>query len=288
MYAIHPAVRAWWAGVFFIIIAAVAAGPAPAAGGKSAPSVTGAWPADARRPKKFIATGWDQPNTDRLLANLAQMERRPFDGVVISVEARLPGGKRLPMRWTFTDMPWRRQWFQPCIENLRKCRFKRFTDNFALVGANPGKVDWFDDAGWRVIVDHWRLAAWLARAGGLKGLTFDPEPYSPPHAQFKYPAQPLRAEHTFEQYWRQARKRGRQVMQAVAAEYPDVTLLCYFMDISCSRATGRADPRRALVDKTYGLLPAFIDGWLDAAPPGAKFVDGCEWAYLYNSEIEYL
>jgi hypothetical protein len=243
---------------------------------------------DARRRKKLIATGWDMANSERLLANHKEMEKRPFDGVIVVVEGHIDAKRRCPMRRTFTADKWRREWFQPCIEDLRACKFTRFTDNFLQVGANPGDVDWFDDAGWREIVDHWRIAAWAAKQSGFKGLLFDPEPYAPPHAQFKYAAQPQRDKHTFAEYYAQARKRGREVMQAVRDEYPDLTLLCYFMNIAGAKATGHADPRRILASQTYGLYPAFIDGWLDAADPRTKFVDGCEWAYRYNSEKEYL
>lgn len=243
---------------------------------------------DARRHKKLIATGWDHPNSDRLLANLREMEKRPFDGVVVHLEGRVGAKKRLPLHWMFLADKWQREWFEPCVKNLQACRFTRFSDNFILVGANPGSVDWFDDAGWREIVDHWRIAAWVAKQAGFKGMTFDAEPYAPPHAQFKYAAQPQRDRHTFEEYCAQARRRGREVMQAVAAEYADVTLLGYFMDIAGAHATGRKDPGRILKSQVYGLYPAFIDGWLDAAPPSVTFVDGCEWAYRYNSVPEYL
>lgn len=242
----------------------------------------------AGRAKKLIATGWDKVNSQRLLKNLSLMERRPFDGVVIVVEGRIDQKRRCPMRRTFIDEQWRREWFQPCIRNLRACKFKRFTDNFMQVGANPGNVDWFDDAGWRRIVEHWRIAAWAARQSGFRGLLFDPEPYTRPHAQFKYFAQPQRDKHSFAEYAGQARLRGRQVMEAVAAEYPDITLFCYFMNIAGSRAVGQKDPARVLSAEVYGLYPAFIDGWLDAAGPKVTFVDGCEWSYRYNSVVEYL
>jgi hypothetical protein len=39
------------------------------------------------------------------------------------------------------------------------------TDNFLIFGANPGYVDWFDDAGWREIREHCRLLARLAHEG---------------------------------------------------------------------------------------------------------------------------
>lgn len=243
---------------------------------------------DARRPKKLIASGWDKPDSERLLKNLTLMEQRPFDGVIIAAEGRKDDGKTCRMRTTFSAEPWKRQWFDHTVRNLKACRFTRFTDNFVQVGANPGNVDWFDDAGWRQIVDHWRIAAWVAKQGGLKGLLFDPEPYSRPHAQFSCAAQPERDKHTFDEYAAKARERGRQVMGAVTSEFPDPTLFCYFMNSVCTQATGHRDPNRILQTLTYGLLPAFIDGWLDAAPPAVTFVDGCERAYRFNSVGEYL
>jgi len=243
---------------------------------------------DARRPKKLIATGWDHVDSERLLAHHVEMQKRPFDGVVVQIVGRSEGKRRWPMRRTFSAEAWQKEWFEPCVRNLRACKLTRFTDNFLQVGANPGDVDFFDDAGWGQIVDHWRIAANTAKRAGFKGLLFDPEPYTPPHAQFKYAAQPQREKHTFDEYCAQARRRGREVMKAVADECPDVTLFCYFMNSVVSRATGRADPRPALKPMGYGLLPAFLDGWLDAAPPTVTFVDGCESAYLYNSVRQYI
>ena len=243
---------------------------------------------DARRRKKLIACGWDRVNSERLLAHHVQMQQRPFDGVGVIIEGRVDAKRRCAMRSAFADTTWRREWFAPCVRNLKACTFTRFTDNFILIGANPGDVDWFDDAGWKHIVEHWRLAAWVARAAGFKGLVFDPEPYTPPHAQFKYAAQPQREKHDFNAYCAQARRRGREVMQAVATEYPDITILCYFMNSVVSQAAGQGDPRGALEPMGYGLYPAFIDGWLDAAAAGVRLVDGCESAYRYNSTVEYL
>jgi len=243
---------------------------------------------DMRRRKKLIATGWDQADSERLLRNLEQMEKRPFDGVVIAVIGRIDEKRRCHLRRAFVNHKWQRQWFQPCIDNLKACKFKRFTDNFVTVGANPGNVDWFDDEGWGNIVEHWRIAAWVAKQSGFKGILFDPEPYTKPYAQFRYAAQPERDKHSFDDYYSKARERGRQVMQAVVQEYPDITLFCYFMNIAASAATGHADPRRVLSTLGYGLYPAFIDGWLDVVPPTVTLVDGCEWAYRYNSVEQYL
>jgi hypothetical protein len=243
---------------------------------------------DARRPKKLIQTGWDMPDTQTLRANLAEMETRPFNGVVIQAVGKRDDGQPCQLSWAFLDQQWKQQWFQQCVEDLKQCDFKRFTDNFVLLNANPGSVDWFDDAGWKNIVEHCRIAAWVAKQGGLKGILFDPEPYAPPHAQFSYAAQPQREKHTFEQYCRQARRRGRQVMEAIAAEYPEITFFCYFMNSGNTAAAMQRDPNNLLRNSGYGLLPAFIDGWLDAALPTMTFVDGCESAYRYNSRLDFL
>ncbi|NQT53527.1 hypothetical protein HQ576_15820 [bacterium] len=243
---------------------------------------------DARRRKKFIATGWDQADTQRLRDNLAEMESRPFDGVVISIRGHIDEKRRCTHRAAFVNQKWERDWFQHCIRNLKACKFRRFTDNFILLGANPGNVDWFDDAGWQQIVDHWRITAWITRQSGTKGILFDPEPYAKPHAQFRYDAQPQHDKHTFTEYCAKARERGRAVMQAIVAEHPDITLYTYFMHSVNAPATGQQEPRRVLRTLGYGLYPAFIDGWLDVLPPTVTLVDGCESAYRFNSVRDYL
>jgi hypothetical protein len=60
------------------------------------------------------------------------------------------------------------------------------------------------------------------------------------------------------------------------------------MNSVVASAASHRNPRQALAALGYGLYPAFIDGWLDAVPPAMTLVDGCESAYRYNSEQEYL
>ena len=246
-------------------------------------------PADVRRPKKLISVGWDLFSDTRWIReHLAEMETRPFNGIVLNAVGRRDDGKEQLLRLTFSREPWKYEWFAGAEADLRACRFQRFTDNFVLVGANPGDVDWFDDEGWRTIVEHWRIAARLAKAGGLKGICFDPEPYDPPHEAFTYKAQPGRDRRTFDEYAAKARERGREVMKAVAAEYPNITIFSFFLNSICGSATGHADPRPLLAGQGYGLLPAFVDGWLDAAPPTVTMVDGHESSYLYNNDVAFL
>ncbi|MDP6637457.1 MAG: hypothetical protein QGG42_21370 [Phycisphaerae bacterium] len=242
------------------------------------------------RRKKLIATGWDMPDTKRLRENLAEIESSPFDGVVLEVLGQRNNSSRseCKLRWAFLDEKWDRKWFQPAIDDLRACKFKKFTDNFIIFNANPGSVDWFDDAGWANIVDHWRIAAWVAKQSGVKGILFDPEPYLREYKQFSYSMQPQRNKHTYAEYRRQARRRGREVMKAITSEYKDITVFCYFLNSIQQWALSQARPSGVLEKSGYGLFPAFVDGWLDAAPAGVTLVDGCESAYRYNSDREYL
>ncbi len=247
-------------------------------------------PADSLTPphKKLIATGWDNPTTAQFRRDIAAMEAWPFDGAVVNVAGRTAEGKDLDAKPAFSSVHWERQFFTNALTDLQAAHSAKLTDNFLMLLANPGNVDWFDDAGWKEIVEHWRILAWLACAGGMKGILFDPEPYHPPFSQFKYSAQPRRSQHTFEAYCRQARERGREVMRAAAAEFPDLTVFSYFLFGECAAALGAGgDPQAQLADHGYGLLPAFTSGWFDAMPPGVTVIDGNESAYRYNSEAVF-
>lgn len=243
---------------------------------------------DMRLPKKLIATGWDTPDQAGLKEHIRVMEAQPFAGIMINVVGKRDDGTPCALRGAHAAEPWKRAWFEGAIADLCSIRFERFTDNFVTIGANPGNVDWFDDAGWAAVTEHWATAAWIAKRAGFKGLLFDPEPYSQPASQFDYAAQPQAAQHRFNEYYAKARERGRQVVAALAGEFPDAIVYCYFMNSVCAPASGQADPRPVLAGLGYGLFPAFIDGWLDAAPPTLSFVDGCENAYLFSDDLQYV
>ena len=77
------------------------------------------------------------------------------------------------------------------------------------------------------------------------------------------------------------------MIRAVVEEYPHITILSFFLNSAVAQAAGQAEPSRALATLDYGLLPAMLDGWLDAAPPTVTVVDGCESAYHHNSRVAY-
>ncbi|WP_146390063.1 hypothetical protein [Allorhodopirellula solitaria] len=236
----------------------------------------------------MIATGWDSPTPSRFHSELAAFEAlNVFDGTTISPTRTLSNGRTVPCRNAFVDEPWQWDDFQAELADLLAATPSTATENFVFLYANPGDVDWFDDAAWENVTEHWRLLARLAKQGNLRGILFDAEPYHPPHSQFRYTAQPNAGEYSFEEFVAQSRKRGQQVMRAVTEEYPDITIMSYrlFCDMIPTVQTG--DLEQSIQTHTYGLLPGFLDGWLDVAPDTISICEGDEDAYRFNSEAEF-
>lgn len=238
--------------------------------------------------KKIIELGWDKPDTATLRANLKEMEKAPFNGVVIGVTGKDPQGNLIQVREAFANVPWEKAWFQSSIDDLKAVHSDKLTDNFIQLTANPGNVDWFDDAGWRQIVEHWRIAAWIAREGNLKGICFDAEPYKKPFDQMDYFAQANKNKYSFEEYQAKARQRGREVIDAVASVSKELVILTLYMNSANGIAGKTPDPQSAIQLSSFNLYPSFIDGWLDVAPATMPFVDGTEMdSYYYNHRIQY-
>ncbi len=262
--------------------------------------------------KKLIALSMDPPDTKTVRDNLSKIEAEsPFNGIVIGVRGVDDDGKQVILSNVFVKRDWKREWFQSSVDDLKaiRARQRTLTNNFVLVRTNDGNVDWYDDAGWKQVVEHWRIAAWVAHEAGMKGILFDPENYS--HLpQFNIPdnyghlesslpenvRDPLRvaraanpaAAPSVAEFKAKVRQRGREVMQAVAEINPNLTIYCLWMNSLNFMAAEALEPESALHAAPSGFYPSFIDGWLDVAPPTMTFVDGNEWAYGYDSPQDYL
>lgn len=237
---------------------------------------------------QIIATGWDNPSPSQFRQHLAEFEKWPFQGTVIRPVRKLAEGREVGCTEAFQRGEWTWPELEPSVADLKGARPSKAVSNYLMITANPGNVDFFDDAGWAEIASHWQLLARVARQGGLKGLLYDEEPYSPPHEAFGYSAQPEHGRHSFGEYAAKARERGRQVMSAVVEEYPDITIFAYRLlcDLLPALASD-ADPTPALETHAFGLVPGFVNGWLDVAPPTVKIIEGNENAYRYNSDADF-
>ncbi|MCL2104106.1 MAG: hypothetical protein FWH21_03495 [Kiritimatiellaeota bacterium] len=233
--------------------------------------------------KKFIELGWDIPDTAYLKAHHEAMQQTtPFDGVMLALDATAPDGKKHSSQRMMDAQAWDPAWFATATADLKACRWTTFTDNFIRVNFSPGQVEWDDDTGWANFCGKTRLCATIAKDTGLRGLAVDFEPYG--KAIFRYAAD---AGRSFEETKAVVRMRGRQWMEAMASPYPDMVLFTLFIaDVNVS-AGYDARPDNTLKSLHYGLLPAFFNGMLDAAPPKMRIVDGCETGYYKNGFDEF-
>lgn len=232
--------------------------------------------------KKLIELGWDIPTTDYIAKHWREMEANaPFAGIVYDLVGTSPDGKRYASQSLFTKEPWNREWFKSCVDDLNSCDFQRFHDNFIRINFYPAEFDWADDEAWNNICVKAGICAWTARETN-GNICFDFESYGA--ELFRYDSASGR---TFAESKALARRRGGEMCAAIVKEYPQVTILCLWMN-SINLFAGRAqDPDSVLAGGAYGLLPSFIDGLLDSAAPETTLVDGCESGYYMNGASQY-
>ncbi|KAA5542723.1 hypothetical protein FYK55_14455 [Roseiconus nitratireducens] len=244
--------------------------------------------------ERIITCGWNAPTLGQFARDVPRMPGAvPLTGAVLTLHA--DSGIPDPLATAHGRADWNGLDVERSIQAMRTAASPTMTDNYLLLKANPGDIDWFDDAGWEIIVDHYRVAADIARRAGLRGLLLDAEPYTDPHRQFQYSRQAQASQHTFAEYQVMARTRGRQVMQAIAKEFPEAQLASFFLLSYLVQdhphrgpsPVGRGDADWCLAGHAYGLLPAFVDGWLDVIPKTMTIIDGCENGYWFQSRDDF-
>ncbi|WGJ16195.1 hypothetical protein QEV83_08120 [Methylocapsa sp. D3K7] len=224
---------------------------------------------EANRKKKIIEWGWDSPTTAFVRENIDNMEMMPFDGLVFDL--KLSDGTNFTWKmWGATRYEY--SGFKQMVEDLTQTAFKSFTDRFLRVNATPGNVDWLDDQAWSVVVDNFSAAAKVAKAGNCKGFMFDVEQYQDKPFSLAFSINVHKA--TREEYRAKVRQRGRELITAVSQEFPDIVILMPWAYLASS-------------NQDYSLLPDFLDGILEAAPPTIMLVDAGEGAYYFKSLGEF-
>lgn len=240
------------------------------------------WSVSADVPrKKFIELGWDIPSTQFMREHFREMEEKaPFSGIIYRIQPN-PNDHDGTSEWMFSDKPWNRADYQSCIDDLKACKFQSFTDNFIRMNFSPGTLAWDDDAGWKILAGKAAICAWVAKASGSKGLAPDFESYG--NAIFRWNPEKQNGL-SFAEAKALARRRGAQFIEAIASEFPDATVLALWLNSINQDAGSSPNPDSILITAGYGLLPAFINGMLSAAPTAMTFVDGCETGYYIENE----
>ncbi|MGB8690236.1 MAG: hypothetical protein WCD53_23295 [Microcoleus sp.] len=230
-------------------------------------------------PKKLIEYGWGVPTPVFVKQNIKEMEKKPFDGIVI----QLKGGRKV-----FLHKPYDPQEFNQDLQSLKSTKFTKFTDNFVLMWATPEEGwDWFSDRDWQASEQNIRLFARIARSAGFVGIAFDPESYGVD--PWIYNKLPGAKDKSFEKYWQQVRKRGNQFMQVLQQEIPGVKVFSLFQLSHLKDLLNEPMPERMsqLSAESNGLLPAFLNGMLDVAKANTTIVDGNEFSYYYAGKQDF-
>ena len=229
---------------------------------------------------KLIEYGWDSPRPEFVRTHIREMERRPFDGVIMRLS---DGGGDI-----FQPHAWDAEKLAPQLPVLRDIQWQSFDSNFLAMYA-ASSMDWYDDTDWGVVTAHAAFMARAASACRCTGLMFDPEPYGP--SPWTYAEQVHAADRTFSEYQVIVRRRGREFMRALQREYPGLELLTlhgysYFSQVSAG--AGVRQPENVLMSHTWGLLPAFYDGLWEEADSRTRIIDGSERSYFFERPDQFL
>jgi len=242
---------------------------------------------------KVIEWGWGTPSPVQALDILPKMQHRPFDGLVYTLSANglhnFSDGKSRSRGFAWNAWGKERltaEEFSESSKALKVLGHDRFTDNFLRFNVTPGNADWFDDEEFDAVVHNAALLARIAKDTGCNGIMFDVEIYQNSPWTYLDQAQADRGKgKSFDEYRQQVRKRGRQFMQAINAEYPGIQIMLTF---GYNIAFKDVYPDIPLATVRYGLLPAFLDGVLEGADDKTEIHDGWESSYGYRVERHFV
>jgi len=236
-------------------------------------------PAPAAQDKALVYAGWfgnTLPTPGFIAANKSFLETQPFNGLIVYLRSSSLGinastgvMKNVPLSYDAIDS---------VLNPIKDMEFTQLKQNFGLVlGTTP--PDFFDD--WSTIVDNFANLARAAKNAGLKGIAFDNEQYFAPWGN--YPTGVAYPGASLAQYQVQARLRGRQVMEAMVAEFPAIVVVTlhgpYVSEPSAPESLNFPQWQSG-----NELLGPFFAGFQEGSSVAGQNVDGGELYDLRSAE----
>jgi hypothetical protein len=225
-------------------------------------------------PKSLIYAGWygnTIPTPSFIAQNFDFLESQPFNGLAVymrnpSMTINASTAIMTPNAISYTSIA-------SVLAPISDLPFDQLQDNFGVVfGSTP--PDFFAD--WSTTVQNFANLAAALRDAGLRGIIFDNEQYFSPWGD--YPSGVANTSLSLGQYQAQARLRGRQVMEAMVAEYPGIVVLTLH-----GPYVSEPDAPWTLLFPQWQsgneLLGPFFAGFQEGAASPGQNVDGGE---LYN------
>ena len=239
---------------------------------------------------KIIGHGHDlmMASPEEILENAAAFDASGLDGVSVVLGGRLANGKG---SYSTFDIPtgkgWTREMFRNKAEVLRRfSKHRGLRESLICGNFMPRKrLDWNDDASWNRFAHNLGLLAELSKEGGLKGLFLDNEDY-PRSKQWRYDAKKDGPD--YNRIRKISRRRGLEAGRAIFSEHPTAVVM-FFWALSENLSYYRTDGDMNVMRERIGdVWPDYIEGMLEAMPPGAKLVDGDETGYFNDAgEFDY-
>jgi hypothetical protein len=193
-------------GIALTVLRPAAAAPAPAA----APGVS------------LIYCGWfgsTIPTPAFIRNNKAFLETQPFHGLVAYLRDDATGLNATTRVMTGTAIS--QASIASILAPLQGQSWVNLKKNFGLVqGSSPPDV--FDD--WSVTIQNFANCAAALKDAGLAGICFDNEQYFSPWGDYPSGAKYYETK-TLNDYRAQMRLRGKQVMEAMVAVFPDIAVI---------------------------------------------------------------
>ena len=226
--------------------------------------------------KKIIEFGWDYPNVSLLKENISNMEKAPFDGVVFSFDFDIYNAFDTTQRPDFQ--------FQ--YKDLSEIQWKKFTDNFLFVrGVSISGAHWLDDNSWVKIVKNLKKVSTALAVSKAKGIGFDPEYYYPDSTMNPWVYRASWYNNlSYQEVGNYVRKRGKQFIQALQTNKPDIKILCFWL-LGLIEMQSQSQPAS---ETGMALYPFFVEGMLEGQNKLSEIIDGNEFSYGYQNPAGFI
>lgn len=224
----------------------------------------------------LIEFGWDYPDVKTLNRRIDSIQNTPFNGICFSLQRSIMEA--------FDTVPKKAGFFE--YEKLATIKWGQYTDNFIILrGFSKTGGNWFDDSAWIRIEMNMTELSKAMKAGGLKGILFDPEYYYKDSlynpwtfTTSQYPVQ------SFNEVREKVKKRGIQFVAALQKHKPSFTFLSLWITSLIVEERKYNIP----IEKTqHALLIPFIEGMLEGKKQTVTITDGNEFAYWNNKPSQF-
>ena len=188
--------------------------------------------------KKIIHFGFVSPSTPEQIVeeDLEKLDATcPFDGIGINPVIKLTrDGKTFdyhPLHHVGSPYLLTKEDFSELIPMFRRFQETRLKHNFFVLNSSPFNGNWFDDDAWKRTLNNFGMLAWAAKESGFAGICLDIEPYALTKLPFMYRPN---LGHSFEETARQVRRRGKEWIEEINRQFPDITLFTFMWTSQCT------------------------------------------------------